>query len=126
MPKNTSTFLGVINPQSNQSVNANDDEDHQDPMYQNLNKEVPFKQKDSALSVCSLNIRSLTISDTSVKLKRLFLMEYSIIVFTEVCVEGSDFDKLHQYWREQVSKYQIWTTGSKYHGIMILIKTSIV
>ena len=78
MPKNTSTFLGVINPQSDLSVNANDDEDHQDPMYQNLNKEVPFKQKHSALSVCSLNIISLTITDTSVKLKRLFRMEPSI------------------------------------------------
>ena len=95
--KHHHSFLGIINPQSNQSVNANDDEDHQDPMYQNLNKEVPFKQKDSALSVFSLNIRSLTISETSVKLKRLFRMEHSIIVLTEVCVDGSDFDKLHQY-----------------------------
>ena len=98
MPKNTSTFLGVINPHPNQSINANDDEEHQDPMYQNLNKEVPFKQKDSAQSVCSLNIRYLTITDTSVKRKRLFRMEHSIIALTEVCVDGSDFDKLHQYW----------------------------
>ena len=30
--------LGVINPQYNQSVNANNDEDHLDPMYQTLNK----------------------------------------------------------------------------------------
>ena len=119
--KNTSTFLVVINPQSYESVNACDDNEYQDPMYSNLNKEVPFKQKDSALSVCSLNIRSLTIKEDSVKLKRLFKLEASIIVLTEVCVDGSDFDKLHQYWREQVSKYQIWTTGSKYCGIMILI-----
>ena len=122
LKKHLHSLLGVINPQSNQSVNANNDEDHQDPMYQNLNKKVPFKQKDSALSICALNIRSLTISDTSFKLKRLFWMEHSIIVLTEVCVDGSDFEKLHQYWREQVSKYHIWTSRSKYRGIMILIK----
>ena len=119
--KNTSTFLVVINPQSYESVNACNDNEYQDPMYSNLNKEVPFKQKDSALSVCSLNIRALTISDTSVKLKRIFKMDASIIVLTEVCVDGSDFDKLHQYCREQVSKYHIWITGSEYCGIMILI-----
>ena len=90
-------------------------------MSSNLNKEVPFKQKDSALSVCSLNIRSLTIYESSVKLKRLFRMEHSIIGLNEVNVDGSDFDKLHQYWREQVSKYHIWTTGTKYCGIMIII-----
>ena len=105
---------------------ANDDEDHQDPMYQNLNNEVPFKQKDSALSVCSLNIRSLTITDTSVKLKRLFQMEHSIIVLTDVCVDGSDFEKLHQYWQEKVSKYHVWASRSKYRGIMILIKKTVV
>ena len=37
-------------------------------------------------------------------------------------MDGSDFNKLHQYWREQVSRYQIQTTGTKYRGIMILIK----
>ena len=36
-------------------------------------------------------------------------------------MEGSDYHKLCQYWREQVSRYQIWTTGTKYRGIMILI-----
>ena len=87
-----------------------------------MNKEVPSKQKYSAINVCSLNIRSLTIKEDSVKLKRLFKLDASVIVLTEVCVDGPDFNKLHQYWREQVSKYHIWTTGSKYRGIMILIK----
>ena len=91
-------------------------------MYQTLNKKVTTKSKDSALNICALNMRSLTISEKSIKLKRLFRMEHSIIVLTEVCVDGSDFDKLHQYWREQVSKYQIWASRSKYRGMMILIK----
>ena len=77
MPKkHLHSLLGVINPQSKQSVNANDDEDHLDPMYQTSNTKVPIKQKDSALNICALNIRSLTISDKSVKLKRLFRMEH--------------------------------------------------
>ena len=37
-------------------------------------------------------------------------------------MNGSDYNKLCQYWREQISRYQIWTTGTKYRGIMILIK----
>ena len=34
---------GVINPQYNHAVNANDDEDHLDPMYQTLNNKVTKK-----------------------------------------------------------------------------------
>ena len=119
--KNTLTFPVVINPQSYESVHPCDDDEYQDPIYSNLNKEVPLKQKDSAINVCSLNIRSLTIKEDSVKLKRLFKLDSSIIVLTEVCMDGSDFDKLHQYWREQVSRYHIWVTGTQYRGIMILI-----
>ena len=52
---------GVINPQYNHAVNANDDEDHLDPMYQTLNNKVTIKSKDSALNICALNMRSLTI-----------------------------------------------------------------
>ena len=36
-------------------------------------------------------------------------------------MDGSDFHKLCQYWREQISRYHIWTTGTKYRGIMILV-----
>ena len=111
VPKNTLTFPVVINPQSYESVHPCDDNEYQDPTYSNLNKEVPLKQKDSAINVCSLNIRSLTIKKDSVKLKRLFKLDASVIVLTEVCVDGPDFDKLHQYWREQVSKY--------YNGLLV-------
>ena len=120
--KNTLTFPVVINPQSYDSTNPYNYDQNPDPNYSNLNKEVPNKQKDSAINVCSLNIRSLTIKEDSVKLKRLFKLDGSVIVLTEVCVDGPNFDKLHQYWREQVSKYHIWTTATKYRGIMILIK----
>ena len=38
--------------------------------------------KDSAISVCSLNMLSLTVSSDSVKLKRIFEIAYEIIVLT--------------------------------------------
>ena len=112
-----------INPQSNIPIPTDQLFQLQNPdPNTNLNNEVPFKQNDSAINVCTLNIRSLTIKEDSIKLKRLFKLDSSIIVLTDVCMDGSDFNKLHQYWREQVSRYQIWTTGTKYRGIMILIK----
>ena len=94
---------------------------HPDPNKTSTNNTVPSKPKDSALNVCTLNIRSLTIKEDSIKLKRLFKLDSAIIVLTEVCMDGSDYHKLCQYWREQISRYQIWTTGTKYFGIMILI-----
>ena len=77
--------------------------------------------KDSALNICSLNIRSLTIKEDSIKLKRLFKLDAAIIFLTEVCMNGSDYNRLCRYWREQISHYQVWYTGSHYSGIMILI-----
>ena len=103
VPKNTPTFPVIINPQSYDSTNPCNYDQNPDLNYSNLNKEVPKKQKDSAINVCSLNIRSLTIKEDSVKLKRLFKLDASVIVLTEVCVDGPDFNKLHQYWREQIS-----------------------
>ena len=49
-------------------------------------------------------------------------MEAAIIVLTEVCVDSSDFKDLYKYWREQISRYQVWHSGTKYRGIMILVK----
>merc|ERR1711936_1316808 len=49
---------------------------------------VPYKQNDSAINVCTLNIRSLTIKEDSIKLKRLFQLDSSIIVLNEVCMDG--------------------------------------
>merc|ERR1711947_25611 len=78
--------------------------------------------KDSALNIISLNTRSLTIAEKSVKLKRIFKMDAAIIVLTEVCVDSSAIKELFQLWREQISKYQVWHSGTKYRGIMILVK----
>ena len=78
--------------------------------------------KDSALNIISLNIRSLTIKEDSVKLKRIFKLDAAIIVLTEVSVNGSAFSKLCRLWREQISRYQVWYTGTDYRGIMILVK----
>ena len=49
-------------------------------------------------------------------------MEHAIIVLTEVCVDGSDFEKFHQKCQEQVSRYHSWANVSKYRGIMILVR----
>ena len=49
-------------------------------------------------------------------------MEAAIIVLTEVCVDSSAFKDLYKYWREQISRYQVWHSGTKYRGIMILVK----
>ena len=94
MPKNTPTFPVVINPQSYDSTNPCNYDQNPDPNYSNLNKEVPNKQKDSAINVCSLNIRSLTIKEDSVKLKRLFKLDSSIIVLTEVCMDETSLSNL--------------------------------
>ena len=90
VPKNTPSFLVIINPQSYDSTNPYNYDQNPDPNYSNLNKEVPNKQKDSAINVCSLNIRSLTIKEDSVKLKRLFKLDSSVIVLTEVFMDGSN------------------------------------
>ena len=54
--------------------------------------------KDSALNIISLNIRSLTIKEDSIKLKRLFKLDAAIIVLTEVSVNGSAYNSLYRLW----------------------------
>jgi len=114
VPKNTQTLQELmINPHPNTSITSLTQLQHPDPNKTYTINTVPYKQSDSAINVCTLNIRSLTIKEDRIKLKRLFKLE--------VCMDGSDFHKLCQYWREQISRYQIWTTGTKYRSIMILI-----
>ena len=78
--------------------------------------------KDSALNVISLNIRSLTITDNSVKLKRIFNLDAAIIVLTEVSVDSTAYINLCRLWREQMSRYQVWYSGTEYRGLMIMVK----
>ena len=49
-------------------------------------------------------------------------MEAAIIVLTEVCVDSSAYKDLFRLWREQISRYQVWHSGTQYRGIMILVK----
>ena len=49
-------------------------------------------------------------------------MDAAIIVLTEVCVDSSAYKDLFQLWREQISRYQVWHSGTQYRGIMILVK----
>ena len=118
MPKNHSFFI-TINPQPSTNPQSSFTllPDQNDQSKINLD---PIK--DSALNVISLNIRSLTITDSSVKLKRIFKLDAAIIVLTEVSVDSTAYMNLCQLWREQISRYQVWHTGTKYRGIMILVK----
>ena len=104
----------IINYHPTTSPNTSLNLQYPDPNKTSTTKTVPYNIKDSAINVCTLNIRSLTIKEDSIKLKRLFKLDSAIIVLTEVCMNGSDYNKLCQYWREQISRYQVWTTGTDY------------
>ena len=91
------------------------------PHLTNLPQSSSNAIKDSALNIVSLNIRSLTIKEDSIKLKRLFSLDAVIIVLTEVSVNGSAYNRLCRLWRQQISRYQVWYTGTDYRGIMILV-----
>ena len=52
-------------------------------------------------------------------------MDAAIIVLTEVCVDSTAYKNLFQLWREQISRYQVWHSGTQYRGIMILVKKNI-
>ena len=76
VPENTPNSL-KINPQANTPTDPFIQLQNPDPNNTNMNKEVPFQQNDSAINVCRFNIRSLTIKEDSVKLKRLFKLDSS-------------------------------------------------
>ena len=118
--KNTQTFHKIINPHPH-NLPQSTSELLPDPNKASTIKLDPIKINDSAVNICSLNIRSLTIKEDSIKLKRLFKLDAAVIVLTEVRMNGSDYNRLCRYWREQISRYQVWSTGRDYHGIMILI-----
>ena len=120
VPKNTQTFQKTINPHPN-ILPQSSSELLPDPNKTSKIKMDPINIKDSAVNVCTLNIRSLTIKEDSIKLKRLFKLDAVIIVLTEVSVNGSAY-RLCRLWREQISRYQVWYTCTDYCGIMILVK----
>ena len=107
VPKNTQTFHKTINPDPN-NLPQSTSTLLPDPNNASTIKLDPIKIKDSALNICSLNIRSLTIKEDSIKLKTLFKLDAAIIVLIEVCMNGSDYNRLCRYWREQISRYQVW------------------
>ena len=92
----------IINSHPNTSPNTSSNLQHPDPNKTSTTKTVPNNRKDLAINVCMLNIRFLPISEDSIKLKRLFKLDSAIIVLIEVCMNGSDYNKLCQYWREQI------------------------
>ena len=80
--KTLKLFKKIINPHPNISIDPSTQLQHPDPNKTSTINTVPFKQKDSAINVCTLNIRSLTIKEDSIKLKRLFKLDSAIIVWS--------------------------------------------
>ena len=73
VPKNTQTFHKKINPHP-KNLPQSTSELLPDPNKASTNKLDPIIIKDSAVNICSLNIRSLTIKEDSIKLKILFTL----------------------------------------------------
>ena len=69
VPKNTQTLHKTINPHPN-IFPQTPFELLPDPNKTSTIKTDPTNIKDSAINVCTLNIRSLTIKEDSIKLKR--------------------------------------------------------
>ena len=78
--------------------------------------------KDSAISVCSLNVRSLTVSSDSVKLKRIFKIGHDVMVLTDTSTPIDQIKQIKFLWRERVSQYEFYSSNSKYRGYIILIR----
>ena len=55
------------------------------------------KIKDSAISVCSLNMRSLTVSPDSVKLKRIFEVGHDVMVLTDTSTPIDQIKQINSY-----------------------------
>ena len=78
--------------------------------------------KDSAISVCSLNMRSLTVSSDSVKLERIFEIGHGVMVLTDTSTPIDQIKQIKFLWRECVSQYEFYSSNSKYRGYIILIR----
>ena len=97
-------------------------ENEGDLIYDNNIKCNKIKTNDSAISICSLNMRSLTVSPDSVKLKRVFEIDHDVMVLTDTSTSIDQIKLIKFYWRERVSQYEFYSSNSKYRGYIILIK----
>ena len=62
------------------------------------------KIKDSAISICSLNMHSLTVLPDSVKLKRVFEIDHDVMVLTDTSMSVDQIKQIKFFWRERVSQ----------------------
>ena len=85
-----------------------------DLIYDSNIKCKKIKTNDSAISICSLNMRSLTVSPDSVKLKRVFEIDHDVMVLTDTSTSFDQIKLIKFYWRERVSQYKFYSSNSKY------------
>ena len=64
------------------------------------------KINDSAITICSLNMRSLTVSSDSVKLKRVFEIDHDVMVLTDTSTSVDQIKQIKFFWRKRVSQYE--------------------
>ena len=62
------------------------------------------KINDSAITICSLNMHSLTVSSDSVKLKRVFEIDHDVMVLTDTSMSVDQIKQIKFFWRERVSQ----------------------
>ena len=103
-------------------LNYNTDNDGDQICDINVKNSSTVVIKDSAISVCSLNMRSLTVSSDSVKLKRIFEIGHDVMVLTDTSTPIDQIKQIKFLWRERVSQYEFYSSNSKYRGYIILIR----
>ena len=89
-------------------LNYNTDNDGDLVCDINVKNSSTVKIKDSAISVCSLNMRSLTVSSDSVKLKRVFKIGHDVMVLTDTSTSVDQIKQIKFLWRERVSQYEFY------------------
>ena len=120
------SFLEFVSSLSSLSLMANplnyNTDNDGDQIYNTNCNSAKTVIKDSAISVCSLNMRSLTVSSDSVKLKRIFEIGHDILVLPDMLTPIDQIKQIKLFWHERVSQYEFYSSNSKYRGYLILIR----
>ena len=87
-------------------LNYNTDNDGDQTYDLNVKNSNIVLIKDSAISVCSLNMRSLTVSSDSVKLKCIFKIGQDVMVLTDTSMPIDQIKQIKFLWRECVCQYE--------------------
>ena len=90
-------------------LNYNNNTDNEgDLIYDTNVKCNKVKINDSAITICWLNMRSLTVSSDSVKLKHVFEIDHDVMVLTDTSTSVDQIKQIKFFWREHVSQYEFY------------------